>query len=402
MRPVRTQTRFSMPPAVYALTAGAFGIGVTEFVIMGLLLEVSADLDVSIAAAGLLISGYALGVVIGAPTLTVATRRWPRKRVLVALMAIFTVGNAACALSTSYEMLMAARIVTAFAHGTFFGVGAVVAADLAGRQKRATAIAVMFTGLTLATVLGVPLGTWIGQALGWRATFWTVTAIGVAAVAIIGWLVPQTVDRSADDDPLSELRALVRPPVLLGLSTTVLGYAAVFMVFTYIAPLLTRISGLPEVAISPTLLLFGAGLVVGNLLGGRLADARLRATVLGCLLALAVVLAAMTAAIHDPVTAVIFVGLFGMAAFATVPPLQAWVMSNATGAGESLASSVNIAAFNLGNALGAWLGGIVIEHGPGLSVLPLTAALIPVLAFLVALASMRAAAARRPRSLPQT
>ncbi len=400
MRPSRAQPRSAMPPAVYALTAGAFGIGVTEFVIMGLLLEVSADLDVSVAAAGLLISGYALGVVIGAPALTLATRRWPRKRALVALMAIFTVGNVACAVATSYEMLMAARILTAIAHGTFFGVGAVVAADLAGERKRASAIAVMFTGLTLATVLGVPVGTWIGQALGWRATFWAVTAIGVAAVAIIEWLVPQTVDRPDRVDPLSELRALVRPSVLLGLSTTVLGYAAVFMVFTYIAPLLTRVSGLPEVAISPTLLLFGAGLVVGNLLGGWLADARLRATVLGCLLVLAVLLAAMNAAIRDPIAAVIFVGLFGMAAFATVPPLQAWVMSNATGAGESLASSVNIAAFNLGNALGAWLGGLVIEHGPGLAVLPLAAALIPVLAFPVALTSMRVAAAQRPRSFP--
>ncbi|WP_421992711.1 MFS transporter [Qipengyuania sp.] len=393
----RTNAKSSrgMPLAVYALTAGAFGIGVTEFVIMGLLLEVSADLGVSITTAGLLISGYALGVVVGAPALTLAMRRWPRKRVLIALMAVFTVGNAACAISGSYEMLMVARVVTAFAHGTFFGVGAVVAADLAGAQKRATAIAVMFTGLTLATVLGVPLGTWIGQAFGWRATFWAVTAVGAAALTIIAWLVPQIDAEPTDTDPLADLRALVQPPVLLGLLTTVLGYAGVFMVFTYIAPLLTRVSGLPEASISPTLLLFGVGLVAGNLMGGKLADLRLRATIVGSLVALALVLAAMTAAIRDPVAAVIFVGLFGAAAFATVPPLQSWVMSNARGAGESLASSVNIAAFNLGNALGAWLGGMAIDYGPGLAMLPLAAALIPASALLTAFASMRAVDTRR-------
>lgn len=390
-----------MPIAVYALAAGAFGIGVTEFVIMGLLLEVSTDLGVSISAAGLLISGYALGVVIGAPTLTLATRNWPRKRVLVAVMAIFTVGNAACALAPSYELLMAARVVTAFAHGTFFGVGAVVAADLARGEKRASAIAIMFTGLTLATVLGVPLGTWIGQAFGWRATFWVVTGVGVLAIAILGALVPEVKDEAAPSHPLTDLRVLSRPPVLMGLATTVLGYAGVFMVFTYIAPLLTEVSGLPETAISPILLLFGGGLVIGNLLGGKLADIRLHATVIGTLMVLSATLLAMTAAVQHPVSAALFTGLFGAAAFATVPPLQTWVMSNAAGAGESLASSVNIAAFNLGNALGAWLGGLVIDHGPGLQALAPAAALIPGVSVLLALAAMRAAR-RRASQATQT
>ncbi|MEQ9038705.1 MAG: MFS transporter, partial [Silicimonas sp.] len=383
-----------MPIAVYALAAGAFGIGVTEFVIMGLLLEVSTDLGVSISAAGLLISGYALGVVIGAPTLTLATRKWPRKRVLVALMAIFTVGNAACALAPSYEFLMAARVVTAFAHGTFFGVGAVVAADLAGGEKRASAIAIMFTGLTLATVLGVPLGTWIGQAFGWRATFWWVTGVGVLAIAILAALVPEMKGEAAPSHPLTDLRVLSRPPVMMGLATTVLGYAGVFMVFTYIAPLLIEVSGLPETAISPILLLFGGGLVIGNLLGGKLADIRLHATVIGTLMVLSATLLAMTAAVQHPVSAALFTGLFGAAAFATVPPLQTWVMSNAAGVGESLASSVNIAAFNLGNALGAWLGGLVIDHGPGLQALAPAAALIPGVSVLLALAAMRAARRR--------
>lgn len=390
-----------MPIAVYALAAGAFGIGVTEFVIMGLLLEVSTDLGVSISVAGLLISGYALGVVIGAPTLTLATRKWPRKRVLVALMAIFTVGNAACALAPSYEFLMAARVVTAFAHGTFFGVGAVVAADLAGGEKRASAIAIMFTGLTLATVLGVPLGTWIGQAFGWRATFWVVTGVGVLAIAILAALVPEVKDEAALSHPLTDLRVLSRPPVLMGLATTVLGYAGVFMVFTYIAPLLIEVSRLPETAISPILLLFGGGLVIGNLLGGKLADIRLHATVIGTLMVLSATLLAMTAAVQHPVSAALFTSLFGAAAFATVPPLQTWVMSNAAGVGESLASSVNIAAFNLGNALGAWLGGLVIDHGPGLQALAPAAALIPGVSVLLALAAMRAAR-RRASQATQT
>jgi DHA1 family inner membrane transport protein len=184
-----------MPLALYALTAGAFGIGVTEFVIMGLLLEISADFRVSIATAGVLISGYALGVVIGAPVLTVLTARWPRKAVLVALMTIFTLGNAACALAQSYGLLMAARALTALAHGTFFGVGSVVAAGLVAENRKASAIAIMFTGLTVANILGVPLGTWIGQQLGWRATFWAVTVVGLVALAVIAALVPTRVPR---------------------------------------------------------------------------------------------------------------------------------------------------------------------------------------------------------------
>lgn len=388
-----------VPLAVYALAAGAFGIGVTEFVIMGLLLEVSSDLGVSIAAAGGLISGYALGVVIGAPTLTLATRRWPRKHVLLALMGIFTIGNAACALAPSYELLMAARVLTAFAHGTFFGVGAVVAADLAGGQRRASAIAIMFTGLTLATVLGVPLGTWIGQAFGWRATFWSVTAVGALALAIIFGLVPRVGTEKEHSRLLDDLRALSRPRVMMGLATTVLGYAGVFMVFTYIAPLLTEVSGLPEAAIPPTLLLFGGGLVIGNLLGGRLADKRLERTVIGTLITLSITLGLMALAVQNPISAVIFTGLFGAAAFATVPPLQTWVMSHAEGAGESLASSVNIAAFNLGNALGAWLGGLVIAYGFGLSALAPAAALIPASAVLIALLAIRGA---KDRPAPST
>lgn len=378
-----------MPLALYALTAGAFGIGVTEFVIMGLLLHVSAELGVTISTAGLLISGYALGVVVGAPILTVLTSRWPHKLVLVGLMAIFTAGNCACAIAPSYGFLMAARVLTALAHGTFFGVGSVVATGLVPQDRKASAIAVMFTGLTVANILGVPAGTWIGQHFGWRATFWAVTGIGVVALLVIAVLVPTDGRPAEGEDWRADMRAIARMPVLLCLLTTVLGYAGVFAVFTYIAPLLTRISGFSDAAVSPILLVFGAGLVVGNLVGGRLADRNLMTTIFATLALLGLVLALMTPGFHAKASAIALTGLLGAAGFATVAPLQMWVLSKADGAGQSLASSFNIAAFNLGNAIGAWAGGAVIDHGPGLPFVPLVAALFPVVALAVAFLNMR-------------
>lgn len=378
-----------MPLALYALTAGAFGIGVTEFVIMGLLMEVSADFGVSISMAGLLISGYALGVVLGAPILTALTGRLSRKTTLLALMAVFTLGNAACALAPDYATLMAARILTAFAHGTFFGVGSVVATTLVASDRRASAIAIMFTGLTVANVLGVPFGTWLGQAFGWRSTFWAVAIVGLAALAVIALLVPRDPKPTDVPDFRRDMKALMRRPVLLGLLTTVLGYAGVFAVFTYIVPLLTQVTGFSEGAVSPILFVFGGGLIVGNLLGGRLADRRLVPTMLGSLLLLTVVLGLMGFALHNQVLAVIFVGLLGASAFATVAPLQMWVLEKSKGAGQSLASSFNIAAFNLGNAIGAWLGGVVIDHGPGLGAVTWTAALLPLAGFAVAVWALR-------------
>ena len=379
-----------MPVALYALTAGAFGIGVTEFVIMGLLLEVSHELNVTIATAGLLISGYALGVTVGAPVLTALTARWPRKHVLVGLMIVFVIGNAACALAPTYGWLMAARVLTALTHGTFFGVGAIVATGLVAQDKRASAISVMFTGLTVATVLGVPLGTWLGQHYGWRATFWAVTLVGLIALAILAALVPQDRKKPEASDWRADLRAIARRSVLLGLLTTVLGYAGVFAVFTYIAPLLTEVSGFEDSAVSPILLVFGGGLVAGNLLGGRLADHNLTHAIVATLVALTVTLSLMTFAFDNQIAAILFTGLLGAAGFATVAPLQMWVLSKAEGAGQSLASSFNIGAFNLGNAIGAWAGGMVIEHGPGLSLVPTAAALFPLLAIAAALTAVRA------------
>ena len=290
---------------------------------------------------------------------------------------------------------MAARVLTAFAHGTFFGVGSVVATTLVAPQRRASAIAVMFTGLTLATILGVPFGTWLGQGFGWRATFLAVVVIGVVAFAIIAALVPKEEAAQEPADWRADLQAILRPKVLAGLLTTVLAWAGVFAVFTYVAPLLTTITGFSESAVSPILLVFGAGLIAGNLVGGRLADLALVPTLIASLAGLALVLLLMGYAMHDKVAAVIFVGLLRVAAFATVAPLQLAVLQRAEGAGQSLASSINIAAFNLGNAFGAWLGGLVITHGPGLGGLAVVAALPPLGGLAIALVGLRAERAER-------
>jgi len=387
--PTSTGTAGRLPVALYALTAGSFGIGCAEFVIMGLLLQVAADLHVSIAAAGMLVSGYALGVFAGAPILTLLTRRMPRKAVLLALMGIYTVGNIACALAPDYTTLMIARVITSLTHGTFFGVGAVVATGLVPAERKASAISIMFSGLTLATLLGMPAGAWLGLHFGWRATFWAMSVVGVVSLAVIALLVPRSRDTSEPAPLREELATIARPQVLLGLLMTMLGFAGVFVVITYVQPLLTTLTGFSDAAVSPILLVFGGGMVVGNLLGGRLADRRATPALLGTLFALAVVLALMSFALRSPVLMIAFVGLLGVAAFATVSPLQLRVLGFAEGAGQNLASSFNIAAFNLGNAAGAWLGGTVIEHGPGLAAITWVASLVTVAGLLVALWSVR-------------
>lgn len=378
-----------MPLALYALTVGAFGIGVTEFIIMGLLMQVSADLGVSIPTAGLLMTGYALGVFVGAPILTIATRRLPKKTTLLVLMAIFTLGNILAAIAPTYGILMGARLVTALAHGTFFGVGALVAVSLVAPERKASAISIMFTGLTLATLLGVPFGAWLGLAFGWRMAFWAVAGVGALAFVVLAVLVPSAKD-TAEPAPLrEEFAVLARPQVQLGLAMTVLGFGGVFAVFTYIQPILTQLAGFSQAAVSPILLVFGAGLVAGNLAGGRWADKSLNAALAGTLILLTLVMGASAFAFHSQVGAVIAAFLLGAAAFATVAPLQMRVLSQAGGAGQGLASSLNIAAFNLGNAFGAWLGGAVIDHGPGLAAAPLVAAVVPLSALALAAFSLR-------------
>ncbi len=377
-----------MPLALYALTVGAFGIGVTEFIIMGLLVQVSADLGVSIPAAGLLITGYALGVFVGAPILTLATRRLPRKTTLLVLMAIFTLGNILAAIAPTYGILMGARLVTALAHGTFFGVGSLVAVSLVPPERKASAIAIMFTGLTIATLLGVPFGAWLGLAFGWRMAFWAVAGVGALAFIVLAALVPSTQEKVEPAPLREEFAVLARPQVQLGLAMTVLGFGGVFAVFTYIQPILMELAGFSKEAVSPILLVFGAGLVAGNLIGGRWADKGLNAALVGTLVALTLVMGASAFAFHSQVGAVIAAFLLGAAAFATVAPLQMRVLSQAGGAGQGLASSLNIAAFNLGNAFGAWLGGAVIAHGPGLSAVPLIAAAVPLSALGLAFFSL--------------
>lgn len=372
-----------IPWALYALTIGAFGIGTTEFVIMGVLEQVAADLDVSIRQAGLLISGYALGVFVGAPLLTIASARWPRKKVLVALMVIFTLGNLACALAPNYSLLMVARVMTSLAHGTFFGVGSVVATGLVAPDKRASAIATMFTGLTVATLLGVPAGAWLGHEYGWRTTFWAITGVGILATLVIALMVPRN---SGDGEALGwrkSLASIGRPTVLLGLLMTALGIAGVFTVFTYIQPMLTGIAGFSQEAVSLILLVFGVGMIVGNLLGGRLADRGLGSALIITLAVLAAVLGLFPLALGYQWTTVVFVGLLGMAGFATVAPLQLWVLNRAEGA-ASLASSFNIGAFNLGNAIGAGLGGVVIERSGSFTAVPGAAALVALTGLAVA------------------
>ena len=384
-----------MPLALYALTVGAFGIGVTEFVIMGLLIQVSADLGVSIPAAGLLMTGYALGVFVGAPILTLLTRRLPKKTTLLALMAIFTVGNVLAAIAPTYAVLMAARLVTALAHGTFFGVGALVAVSLVPPERKASAISIMFTGLTIATLLGVPFGAWLGLAFGWRAAFWAVAVVGALAFVVLAALVPSASEKAEPAPLREEFAVLARPQVQLGLAMTVLGFGGVFAVFTYIQPILTQLAGFSKAAVSPILLVFGAGLVAGNLLGGRWADKGLNAALVGTLALLTLVMGGSAYAFHSQAGAVVAAFLLGAAAFATVAPLQMRVLSQAGGAGQGLASSLNIAAFNLGNAFGAWLGGAVIDHGPGLAAIPLVAAAVPLSA--LALAGLSLALERRAR-----
>jgi DHA1 family inner membrane transport protein len=352
-----------MPAALLALAIGAFGIGTTEFVIMGLLPEVATDFGASIPSAGLLISGYALGVVLGAPLLTAIGSKVSRKTVLIALMGVFIAGNLLSAVAPSYGVLMAGRIVAALSHGAFFGVGSVVAASLVPKARQASAIALMFTGLTVANVLGVPGGTALGQQFGWRSTFWAVTALGVVGLLGIVFLVPRQ-DTSDGPGLRSELAVFRSVQVWLALAMTALGFGGVFASFTYIAPMMTEVAGFSAGAVTWLLVLFGVGLVVGNLLGGRAADRSLMPSLSVILALLAAVLVVFVFTAHGKVPSAVTIAVFGAAGFATVAPLQMRVMDKAKGA-PALASAANIAAFNLGNAIGAYLGGLTIQHGLG-------------------------------------
>ncbi|KQX50028.1 MULTISPECIES: MFS transporter [unclassified Streptomyces] len=352
-----------MPLALLALTVGAFGIGTTEFVIMGLLPQIAADYGVTIPTAGLLVTGYALGVVIGAPLLTAFGTKVSRKRMLMLLMGLFVLGNLLSALAPSFGLMLTGRIVASLAHGSFFGIGSVVAAELVAPDKKAGAIATMFTGLTVANIVGVPLGTFIGQAVGWRITFAIVAALGVIGFLGIAKLVP-AMPRPEGARLRGELKAFRNPQVLLAMAMTVLGFGGVFAAITYIAPMMTHVAGYADGSVTWLLVLFGIGMFLGNLLGGRFADRALMPMLYTALGGLAVVLALFTVTAHNKILAAITILLVGALGFATVPPLQKRVLDQAHGA-PTLASAVNIGAFNLGNALAAWLGGLVIAAGLG-------------------------------------
>lgn len=352
-----------MPAGLIALALGGFGIGLTEFVITGLLPEVAADYGVTETTAGWLVTGYALAVIVGALGLTAATTRLPRKPVLVGLLVLFIIGNTLSALAPVYGVMMLGRVVAALCHGAFFGIGSVVASNMVAREKRASAVALMFTGLTASNVLGVPFGTFLGQALGWRATFWAIAVIGV--VALVGVLVLVPAVRVTETPSLTrELSAFRSGQVWLSLGITVLGYGGMFGAFTYIAYTLTSVSGFASSAVPWLLVVFGVGLFVGNVAGGKLAARSIDGTLLVVLVVLTVVLALFAVVATSPVLTVIALVLMGAFGFATVPALQTRVMQYADHA-PTLASGANIAAFNLGNALGAWIGGLTIAAGLG-------------------------------------
>ncbi|APX78453.1 Inner membrane transport protein ydhP [Achromobacter insolitus] len=357
-----------------ALAVGAFGIGVTEFSPMGLLPVIAEGVDVSIPSAGMLISAYAVGVMVGAPVMTLAFSRWSKRKALILLMAIFTIGNLLSALSPNYATLLLARLVTSLNHGAFFGLGSLVAASVVPRHKQASAVATMFMGLTIANVGGVPAATWLGQVIGWRMSFVATAGLGLIAMLAL-WRALPAGEAGRRPNVGHELAVLKSPVVLMALLTTVLGAGAMFTLYTYIAPTLADITGASPAFITGMLVLVGLGFTVGNGVGGRMADRSLDGTLIAFLVLVIVDLLAFPWVASTPVGAAVSLLIFGVATFAVVPPLQMGVMRAAKDA-PGLASSVNVGAFNLGNAVGAAAGGAVISAGLGYDAVPVAGAVI--------------------------
>jgi len=355
--------------SLLALATGAFGIGVTEFSPMGMLPVIADGVGVSIPSAGLLVSAYAIGVMVGAPVMTLLFARFGRRTALMALMAIFTLGNIMSALSPDYWTLLAARIVTSLNHGAFFGLGAVVAASLVPKEKQASAVATMFMGLTIANIGGVPVATWVGQQIGWREAFAGTAVLGLLTIAALWLALPKGMPGQRPE-VRSELRVLVRPEVLIALLTTVMGASAMFALYTYVAPILMTLTGASDGFVTLALMLIGLGFTIGNWLGGRAADWSLDGATAIFMAALSAIMLASPFLIGTEVGAGVTLFLWGAAAFAIVPPVQMRVMKAASEA-PGLASSINIGAFNLGNAIGAALGGAVISAGLGYAAVPI-------------------------------
>ncbi|PKM19535.1 MAG: MFS transporter [Gammaproteobacteria bacterium HGW-Gammaproteobacteria-15] len=378
-----------------ALALGAFGIGVTEFSPMGMLPVIANDLAVSIPTAGMLISAYAFGVLVGAPFMTLVFANMGRRNLLLLSMAIFTVGNLISAVADSYNVLLLGRIITSFNHGAFFGVGAIVAMSVVPPEKRAGAVAAMFSGLTIATIGGVPLAAYIGEVVGWRPAFFAMAVIGVITMVALRMSLPPLVsERKAN--VRDELRVLTKGPVLVALLLTVVSSSAMFTVFTYIVPILQDETQASTVFVTAMLVLYGVGLSLGNYLGGRFADRSLDLTLVFSLIAVALLLVVFAAAVSSKIIVAPLIFLWGIASFALVPPLQSLVVQEAKEA-PSLASAMNIGAFNLGNALGAMLGAAMINTGFSLSSVPLAGAGTAILGLIMVLVFRRGRLQRAQR-----
>jgi DHA1 family inner membrane transport protein len=369
-----------------ALAVAAFGIGTSEFIIMGLLPDLAASFAVSIPKAGMLVTGYALSVTIGSPLVALATSRLERKRALLLLMGIFTLGNLGCAVAPTYSLLLLARVLTALSHGAFFGIGSIVAASVVPRSQRSQAIALMFSGLTLANVIGVPAGTALGQAFGWRTAFLAIVPVGLIAGSLLAYLVPQ--QGRGNSHILHELRVLRRLPVLLVLGMSTLVSASLFCVFTYVTPTLEQVTGLSPHTVTLVLLLFGVGITIGNLLGGRLSDWRQMPAIISMMFATMVLLAALYFVESYPVFTVTALLVWGLVQFAAGSPLQARIVEQAYGA-PNLASTLNQGAFNLGNAAGASLGGLLLSASFSYRSLPWASFAIVAVALALAVWSAR-------------
>ncbi|RYY03268.1 MAG: MFS transporter [Gammaproteobacteria bacterium] len=355
-----------MPLALLALTLSAFAIGTTEFVIVGLIPTIATSLGVSVPSAGLLVSLYALGVAIGAPVLTALTGRIPRKQLLLGLMTLFTIGNLVAWMAPSYEALMAARVLTGLAHGVFFSIGSTIATSLVPKEKAASAIAIMFTGLTVALVTGVPLGTYIGQHFGWQATFLAVSLLGVIAVIGSWILIPKNIASIAPAPLLTQLSVLKKPRLLLVYAMTALGYGGTFIAFTYLAPILQEVSGFSAGSVGLVMLVYGVSVAFGNIWGGKLADKKGPIRALQIVFALlALVLFVLTFTAPNMWLALATVLVWGAVAFGNVPGLQVYVVQRAeidAPQAVDVASGLNIAAFNVGIAGGAWIGGLIVAN----------------------------------------
>lgn len=393
MKSTTTSFKGSIPPALWALTISAFGIGTTEFVIVGLLPTVANDLAISIPSAGLLVSFYAIGVAIGAPILTALTNKFPRKQLLIYLMLLFVAGNIWAGLSPGFIPLVLARILTGFAHGVFFSVGATIAAALVPVDKRASAIAIMFAGLTVAMATGVPLGTFIGQHFGWRATFLGVAGLGAIGLIANLLLLPGNIKNEAAAPLKEQFRILGNKKLIIAFLTTIFNYGGVFLVFTYLSPLLMELTGLSQNMVSVILLIYGIAIAVGNIIGGKLANKVPLKALIWMLAIQTVVLLIFTLTVHHAIPEIITLFVIGALSFATVPASQLYVVQTAEQSNPAMtnvASAFNIASFNAGAALGAYVGGIVVSSSLGLGAAPWVGAIFIVLSIGLALLSLRA------------